>query len=681
MAIPFSEEDFAQENMMAGTGQPPADIIDQMAQVREEQARSLQEHLQYRAGLEQQQQQVEMRSGDLDVSERLMRVFDTTLPKPFREFELRGLSRHLGIDPKGDSFKDISKVVMGLDPDSSQAVKEAFVARMSEASPGQVSEFTRGILQGKVPISQLAGMVRETQVAQASIGGLSDAPTATGQQPGGTPPDGATHQGKVDALFQRQQGEFKPNDVITQQQAQGGQAGAVAGLEGNPPADLGNPLNTSVDQSATGSRDLSKIIVEGPAPVDNRVVDPSIASALGYDANKVPSAEILARHPGIGGLKLEDQQKKAKDLGEVRQFAQETVRLADKITGIVDSDPNTVSYTVPIIGRWGFGQNINTAREVTSINDAIKQFSETMAPKGWNDFVKKNFPEIVDESQVRETAKKSQEVLNSMIALAYMSAKAKDPAGRLSDQDLQLELRSLGADSGSADLLKTALASHVDATVGRYNAKVRTETGGDAVDIKAARPATIERQAAAATTTDPAQAAAATPAQSPTQTQAAPTENKTPAQQAQQSRSREQAKDADEEVQQKQRRWNLEQAPVEARLRLEAAQRDEARLQLAMDQAREQKEWREYQKLKDQKAEATRRREKISAAFAQFARAMSSAVRGGVGGGSMSMGPDQDANAFKIAPGTSAKRGPPSPGQAQGSHQYTYTGRRRASER
>jgi hypothetical protein len=669
MAIPFSEEDF-DTPMNGPPGQPPADIIDQMAQVREEQAKSLQEHMQYRAGLEQKQQEVELRSGDLDVSERLMKVFDTTLPKPFREFELRGLSRHLGIDPKGENFKEISKVVMGLDPDSSGAVREAFTARIADATPGQISEFTKGILQGKVPISSLAGMVREHQMAQAQIGGgLSDAgPSAIPSNASATPaPGDAGAKGGMAA-------GNTPRSSIKDAFA-GGRESGNATVQQTPP-DIG-PSPTTTDPNT--------IIAEGPAPTDNRVVDPSVASALGYDANKVPSAEILARHPGIGGMDGKEQKEAAKKLAEYRQYTQETVKLADKLDAVVTSDPNTVPYTLPIIGRWA-GQNINAAKEITSANDAIKQLSEAIFPEGVNAWVRKNVPNMDSDEKVRETGKKAQEVMNTLFALAYMSAKAKDPSGRLSDQDLQLELKGLGADSGSADLLKSALRAHVGSTVDRYNTRIQTETGGPGVDIKATG-ATIQRQGAAPT--DPAAAGATqqaqatnvpgtvvtTPGQTPSQTPTQTPAQQTPADQSRTARSREEAKNADETVQQQTRKFNLEQAPVEARLRLEAAQRDEVRLQLAMDAAKEAKEWKEYQKLKDQKAEARREREKIQSAFAAFARALGNSRGGGGIGGTPSMGADQDAGAFKIAPGAGTRRAPPQPGEAKSG--YTYTRKRR----
>lgn len=659
---------------------PPDDIIEQMAKVREEQARSLQEHMQYRQGLEQKQQEVQLRGGDLDVSERLMRVLDTTLPKPFREFEFRGLSRHLGIDPKGDNYKELSKVILGLDPDSSAAVREAFTARIADAPPGQISEFARGILQGKVPVSELAGMVRENQRA--------------GMQT-------TSQQDKVEGLFartERSKAEFTPNDAKRYNEAQVGPAGAQAGMAaGN--LDL-TPNQTPVDtanQSATAEQNLSEIVVEGPPPVDNRVVDPSVATALGYDAS-VPSAEILARHPGIGGLKLEDQQKEArgeKGWAVVRTYSKDAIDLVEKAKGIVTAEPRAVTWasvTTRNIDVEGF----NTAKYITKFNDVLEGIGRTLLRKDIADGMFENGPQLSRETQgdtIRAIASRNAELMNTILSLAYASAKAKDPAGRLSDQDIAIELRNLGWGSGSADLLKASLDNHASIIIDRYNTRIKTETGGSPVDLRAEAPAKIIRTSAnsadpnaSAAPTDPVTGSrSALQLEQPAPTQVAPAQTPaqetpaqpTPTQQAQNRRSKEVTKDDDEAVQQAQRRFNLEQAPKEAALRLEAAQRDVERLELAKQAAKEARDWKEYQKLKDQQREAQRQRDKISAAFASFAKALGR-VGGGSIGGSPSMGADQDASAFKIAPGAGSRRAPPTPGQAKSG--YTYTRRRREME-
>lgn len=653
MAIPFTEEDFNEPSL--SSGQPPDDIIEQMAQVREEQARSLQEHIQYRQGLEQKQQEVDLRSGDLDVSERLLRVFDTTLPKPFREFELRGLSRHLGIDPKGDNFKDISKVVMGLDPDSSMAVKEAFTARIADATPGQISEFTRGILQGKVPISQLAGMVREHQVAQA--GSMTD---ATG---------GPSQQDKIEGLFSRQDSEFKPQDVMRQQQN--------AGRFASPGIASRDQVNQSVDVSMEEDAPDRIPIPEMEYEVDyndTRVVEPGMAAALGYDPRQSSSAEILAKHPGIDIEDKTERRKLLEELAGSRMYTKRAHALAGQIIADLDAHPTAVSYTVPIVGeflkKWGIGGGeINLAQLET----------------GWKDWISKqqtSMPEDVDP-ETRAAAQAATRIGSNILALAYSSAKSRDAAGRIAVDDIQNEYRGLAKDYGSADLFKVGVRQYIHNIVAEHYDRVMVKTGGPPAAIEESKPVILDRRKQQSIPTEqsaPAEQSAPTgQTQTPTQqTPTKPTEGKTPVDQAQDRRGREEAKQADEEVQQARRRFELEQAPKDAQLRLEAANRDVERLELAKQAAKEQKDWREYQKLRDQQREAQRQRDKIAAAFAQFARAMASAVRGFSHGGTPSMGPDQDANAFKIQ---MRQRGvaPPTPAPAQSG--YTYTRKRREMER
>jgi hypothetical protein len=654
--------------------QPPADIIDQMASVREEQARALQEHMKFRATLEQKKQETELRGGDLDVSERLLRVLDTTLPKPYRDFEFRGLSRHLGIDPNGDMHKELAKVVTGLDPDSSASIREAFVARIADATPGQVTEFTRGILQGKVPLSELAGMAKEhARATQQTVGD--------------------SQQAKVEGLFSRTERSKAATTPTGVAMDSGGALGAApGGGAGNVDMAPADQANSGVgNQVATDEQNFSEIVLQGPAPVDNRTVDPAMASALGYDANSVPSAEILALHPGIGGMDAKEQRAAAKKLAEGRAATSDAVKLGDKAIQIITEEPRAVDVTFAM-GPLNI-KDFNAAKTITSFDDLSKTFMGTLFPKGMTKMIEENLPGLSDETTgdtIKAIASRNAELANTVLSLAYASAKAKDPTGRLSDQDIAMELRNLGWGKGHTQF-KAALLSHQESTIERYKSKTSAETGGAAVDPRAVEPAKIRREGdansaeATAAPADPILAGSRSPLQgeaapatttpaAAAATQATPAQQ-TPTQQAQKAKTREEAKQTDEEVQQAKRRFDLQQAPVEAAQRLRAAERDEARLQLAMDAAKEAKEWKEYQKLKDQKAEARREKEKLQAAFQAFARALGSGRSGGGGGGGVSMGPDQDAAAFKIAPHPGASRGPPSPGQAQSG--YTYTRKRR----
>ena len=601
------------------------DTITQMGEVRAAQAQSLDQHAQYRAGLERAQEHVDLRAADLGIAEKAMGVFDTANSSPARrQFVFKQLVRQLGADPKSETVKDLWQLVRGLSPDESMAVRSNIGSQLSSAGPGQIAGAFRSVIRGELDPLELFSATR-----------------AQPQDAGRFAASGVAPQGDM-AL----RGSIR--DAITSRES--------SNVENAPPlseAPLAGP-----------------VVPERPVPPDNRPVDPGLAQALGYDPNTSSSAEILQKHPGIGGLMVEDQQKLVKDLAKDRSNTLDTIKLINKALRIVEEEPRAVVFAINF-GKIDVAE-FNTAKYITMADDAIKTFARTLLPKNITEHIESNFPGLSDETKgdtIRAIASRNAELVNTVISLAYASAKAKDPSGRLSDQDIAIELRNLGWGSGSPDLLRASLQSHGATTVDRYNIRVRSETGGAPADIMSGGLVTLN--SGRTQQTIPGTYPQAAPEQStPAPGQTPPeqrTEALTPSQQAQQSRARAQS---DEDVQQAQRRWNLEQAPVQARLQLEAAQRDVERLELAKQQAREQREYREYQKLQQQQRDAERRRDKIQAAFAQFARAMGSAVRGSVGGGGTNMGPDQDASAFKLAPSAASRRAPPTPGQARSGYDY-----------
>lgn len=600
------------------------DTISQMAEVRAAQAQSLDQHMQYRGALEHAQGQVDLRSQDLDIAKKAMGVFDTGAEPSVREYRYKHLVTQLGIDPKSETSKDLWRMIRGLSADSALAVRQNISGQISGSTPGSVVEAFSGVLRGQIDPEELFLATR----AQPQDAGRFAAS-------GITPEGSAAPRGSI-------------RDAITSRQS------------------------TNVEDAPSLSDPLPGPHV--PAPSDNRPVDPSIATALGYDANTSASADILHKHPGLGGLKVEDQQKKAKELGEARAATTDTVKLIDRAIGIVEAEPRAVALSL----RFGNLKiaDLNPAKTITTVDDAIKTFGRTLLPKGATELIEGNFPGLSDKTDgdtIRSIASRNVELLNTVIGLAYASAKAKDPGGRLSDQDIAIELRNLGWGSGSADLLKASLRNHGAILIDRYNSRIKSETGGVPADVTSDKLVTLNSRANGQFS--PQQPSAdQTQTPSPSGPSEQRTEALTPAQQAQQSRAKAQS---DEDVQQAQRRWNLEQAPVEARLRLEAAQRDIERLDLAKQAAKEARDWREYQKAKAEQAKAERERDKIAAAFAAFGKALGRSGGGSIGGSGGGGGGDQDAGAFKIAPGAASRRAPPTPAPARSG--YDYVRRMKAS--
>ena len=98
------------------------------------------------------------------------------------------------------------------------------------------------------------------------------------------------------------------------------------------------------------------------------------------------------------------------------------------------------------------------------------------------------------------------------------------------------------------------------------------------------------------------------------------------------------------------------------------------RYELAEQRAKEERDFRARQEARQARLDAERQRDKIAAAFAQLGRAISSSVRGGSVGGSINMGGDQDASAFKIGQRQS-RVAPPTPAPARSGFDYVRRSR------
>lgn len=140
---------------------------DDLASIHQQQEASLKQHTAFAQGLQQQQDQVNLRSQDLDISERLMAVLDTSLPKFARGHLFRELSNRLGIDPRGETSKELARTLVSLDPDSAQGIKSMFVGQLSSAAPGTVSQFATSILRGEVGLHEVVKLIGSAR-AQSS---------------------------------------------------------------------------------------------------------------------------------------------------------------------------------------------------------------------------------------------------------------------------------------------------------------------------------------------------------------------------------------------------------------------------------------------------------------------------------------------------------------------------------
>jgi hypothetical protein len=271
--------------------------------------------------------------------------------------------------------------------------------------------------------------------------------------------------------------------------------------------------------------------------------------------------------------------------------------------------------------------------------------------------------------------------------MIYASALAKEPGGRLNQDDVKREAAALGASTSSPEVFIAAIREQISGANQSYTHRVSGLTGGTPGQtltpigtLTPSRPSQdVPLSGAVPGAAAPLEGAAPTGPAKPVTLAPQKTEALTPEQQAQEARTKVTQKESDEATKRSEeaqiRQFNIQQAPVDAKLKLDAANRDIQRLEMAKEAAQEARDWKAYQKLKDQQAQAQKQADKIAAAFAQFARAMQRTGSVSVGG-SAPAGAEQDASAFKI--GERPQRRAPTPAPAVSGQ--TYRARRRSRE-
>jgi hypothetical protein len=143
-------------------GMPPQ-AIDEYRKLKQVQAKRFQQHQQVAQQLQERQAQLNIRKGDMNVATRLMKVLDSRIPSSSRKVMMNELARSIGVDPKGDRYREVSQMMLGLDPDSMGSMRQTFASQLSNAQPGQIVELTRGVLRGDVEITAMADLLQQTQ--------------------------------------------------------------------------------------------------------------------------------------------------------------------------------------------------------------------------------------------------------------------------------------------------------------------------------------------------------------------------------------------------------------------------------------------------------------------------------------------------------------------------------------
>jgi hypothetical protein len=575
---------------------------------------------------EQQQQLVQARAQDLNVAQRLLQVTSPQLGKEARGFLLDGLSRELGVDPRTDYYKGLKKVILNLDPDNGQALRGMFTAQLDEAQPGQVTQGVRAVLTGDMPLDQL--------ITRASTVGRGMA---------------AQRQAEAAAVF-----DGPPADD--------GMRG-LGGPRGFGVSMGGQSMVTPV-QAPAGAPSGSSLVPryrESTTPPRLREVAPELAQTLGFDPTvRYRNLDVLATHPRIPS-DFEGQQRVATELQTVDSAVSDAIRGAAAMVELSRGRPealrllpntpiweNPATFTRELVGTLdglrrllGYGTDDATSTGELSprsrfvLEQATTRFLDNMGIGDALRTIGGYLPPLPDLARVPERFRDASgayaRVQGEMYKLAYALARAADPGGRLSDQDIEVQLRRIG-DFSSPELMQQSLTQVMGQLFTERNQLILSRTGG-------AAPLALTpeiRQLVAQSGIAPAELTA-DPAAAP---QRAQPQLRTGGVQS------------------------IEEQEAAERAQLQAERdrvaRGEAREVERLGFARSEEARAERGEQRQLRLDEERRRQRVQEAFQAIGRALAGSIQGGGGGGSVgSMGGDQDPNAFRITP--APQRRPPTP--------------------
>lgn len=650
----------------SATGRSLEDDLRTLQEVRTAQAQSIQQHVDYRAGLEQAQDRVNLRAQDLEIANRALKVFDTgTYDPATREFMFKGLVRQLGVDYRSENAKDLWKMIRGLSPDSALAVRQNIAGQISGATPGQVVQAFSGVLRGEVDPLELFSATRTQPQGREAFYAEHGPPMMAGAS-GAVVPQAQSQTVDADevaASVVSQAGDAKTAPDLRQVHPQ---IAKMYGLDPNTPHRNADVVSRGYD-GPMNMKDQEKWIKERATVVEDGAKALDSFVMMEYISRGRPEVLRLSPFsiPGIGRVELPTIAEVATGALNVVEGIQEPVapKTESRLKGFADSAVPAAD-AMPAKDRF-MGKRVS--RRLT------EDVEGTMLEQ---------LPRSPDRGTVRENAQLTSALDSYSAELVFRMGRMAGQSGHAfsdKDRDIFVQQYAGSSDPGArraamqvsagkmfADMdpaLVNALANRVIArnnpeiTQAYLASPVVPQNVKDAIRARAEAPTqsgqqqpTQQQQPPAQqrsestpvpgiVVTDPQQAAA-----SPSQQQQAPSQPKTIAEE----------------------RADLQRAQQQAQQML-LEKHDIAIKRFKMDEqiAKENRDYRARQEARQARKDAEEQREKIQAAFAR-AGALIAGSRGGGGlGGGTSMGPDQDASAFKIAPGAGAKRAPPSPAPPQ----------------
>jgi len=690
-----TEDDLAEppgSAMPVPVGSPPASLAENLTSVRQQelyaqQEQSLRQHAQYRAGLEHAQSQVDLRAQDLEIANRALGIFDTGAETSVREYRYKHLVTKLGIDPKSETSKDLWKLIKGLSPDSALAVRQNLAGQISGANPGQVIQAFTGVLRGEIDPLELFSATRPQPQGREAFYAQYGPPMMAGASDA-APPTPTMDPDDVASSIVSQAGDAKTAPDLRQVHPQ---IAKMYGLDPNKPWRNADVISRGYD-GPMSMKDQEKWIKERATVVDDgtKVLDSFIV--MEYITRGRP--ETL-RIPGftvpIPGAPVKVDLPTGSELytgflnllhgwGMTGPDTSSGPPVAQGAEGTPTSRLQGFAESAAPLGEIGNRDKFMGKKIARRLTDDIKGTPLEQLPRPDEDV-----PGSADRA--RENTRLTAAIESNAAELVFRMGRMAGQSGHaFSDKDRDIFAQQFAGSSDPGARLAAMQTSAgkmfadmdpalVNALANRIIARNNPEMTKAYLDSPVV-PQNVK---------DAIRARADAASQQPTQTQQQPTQQQQAPTQQQQ-RSELNSVPGIVVTEPRQSSPTQQQTPAqprtieEERAQLQRAQ-DEAqkmivgRYNLAIKRyemeeriAQENRDYRARQEARQARKDAEERRDKIQAAFARIASLLAGSVRGGSVGGSVNMGGDQDASAFKIGQRQS-RAAPPTPPQARSGYE------------
>lgn len=367
-------------------------------------------------------------------------------------------------------------MVTSLDPQTLEQARRSLASQIQQSGPGEVVEFTRGILTGQVPINQVIGSLTSPENAQQGEAGSSE---ASGTFPGRMSLGGGSLAGAL-----RGAANEAPSNV--QPVADG--VGATVG-----PMDEGPQRMPFM---AAPAPQVAPQEVQAKTPPLLREVAPEMAEVLGIDSTqRFRNIDVIRQ--GFRKIPTDyvGQQRFAADIRKLQEVTTSVLVMGNELASVIQGRPEVLNASLgklPFVGEvtlpnwastWAqakssfeavaknFGWKGFNADPDDAVGQRIQQRAQDLAYKVFGDRPAQERQNLQDAANVNNY------VNSLLINMAFMMAATKGQSGRsLSDRDVELQLQELGRTANPEQFL-TTIRSVEKRLYDQYNVRMKAQAG------------------------------------------------------------------------------------------------------------------------------------------------------------------------------------------------------------